>query len=260
MDKEKENFDDELEIGEVEEFYEDDDEEIEAYDFNEGDESEAGAEESDEDEEPTKEESPETAEADESETQEDGAEESDKVALTADQARELVLLHKLGYEGDYDTARAAFERDQAEGASGAETPAGDEERPEPPAVDYEAMAKAMLDEINKEFGLELSDYSEFEDLAAFAELSQQKGIGAVKAFRATNPKLMEKLAMKAAMSKLSKPTRNVKALPAADGGKGGTSRGENISAAKIAEYKQMFPHMSRSEIIRLITKANKSVR
>lgn len=256
MEKDTNTYDDELEVEEVDDTDEDDGD-IEEYDFNDEDYEEDGKDEDVEDggeSDEAEEEVPEESE----ETVPENAEEKPE-ELTAEQKRELTLLHKLGYEGDYKTAVAEFEKDSAKGTE-PEGVKGDGKAAETPAVDYEARAKAALEEINAELGLELKDFSSFEDLEAFAELSLKENVGAVKAFKATNPKLMEQIAMKAAMAKLSAPKRSVPTLPKADGGKGGTARGETISAAKIAEYKALFPHMSRADIIKLHQRTNRNTK
>lgn len=265
MEKDTNTYDDELEVEEVDDTDEDDGD-IEEYDFNDEDYEEDGKDEDVEDGEDAEDD----GEADEAEeTVSEESEESEETVpekveekpeeLTAEQKRELTLLHKLGYEGDYKTAVAEFEKDSAKGTE-PEGVKGDGKAAETPAVDYEARAKAALEEINAELGLELKDFSSFEDLEAFAELSLKENVGAVKAFKATNPKLMEQIAMKAAMAKLSAPKRSVPTLPKADGGKGGTARGETISAAKIAEYKALFPYMSRADIIKLHQRTNRNTR
>lgn len=263
MEKERENFEDELDVEDVDDISEDE-EDVEEFDFNDEDDDEADDDEVVEDDESEETEEPdatEEAETDDGEVDEETASGEAKPdgKLTPEQERELALLHRLGYEGSYEEAVAAYENEQKKPAEGEST--GTEEKPaEAPAVDYEAMAKQMLADINKEYGLELKDYSEFEDLATFAELSRDEKVGPIKAFAATNPKLMASVAMKEAMSKLSKPKRSVPTLPKSEGGKGGVARGEAVSSRKIAEYKAMFPHMSRNDIIKLINRGNRSIK
>lgn len=263
MEKDENIYEEDLEV----EVMDDDDdsdyeEEIEEFNFNDEDDEDEGSDGEEEGDE---------AEGEGNETSDDEAEateddvafaeekpEAESTELTAIKERELELLHRLGYQGTYEEAVAAFEKDRGENKADASS--GEGEKSETPAApDYEAMAKQMLEDINKEYGLELTDYSKFEDLKTFAELSCNENVGAVKAFAATNPKMMEEIARKAAISKLSKPQRNVQALPKSDGGKGGM-KGQMISAKKVAEYQAMFPEKSRSEIVKLLNRVNKNTR
>jgi hypothetical protein len=272
MEKENNTYENELDIESVADDDDADefDDDIEEYNFNdEEDEFEDDlSEDEDEEAEVDSEEVEESTEDDLGTAEEEKEEEvipadnkkSDE--LTREQKRELALLHKLGYEGNYEEATAAFDKETAEENKNAmpDNSSNDANNGTEPTLDYEAMARNMLDEINRELGLNLTNYADFEDLATFADLSRQPGVGPVKAFKATNPKMMENIAVKAAMSKLSPPKKSAPALPKMDGGKGGASREENISSAKIAEYRQMFPNMSRNDIIKLIKRGNKNIR
>ena len=263
MEKDENLYEEELDIEVMDDDDSEDEEEIEEYNFNdeEEDDEDEGSDGEVEDEPEAEEKDSSDAEAETTEKEEHSAEEkpeAESAELTAIKERELELLHRLGYQGTYEEAVAAFEKDRGENKADAGSGEG-EKSATPPAPDYEAMAKQMLVEINKEYGLELTDYSKFEDLKTFAELSCNENVGAVKAFAATNPKMMEEIARKAAISKLGKPQRNVQTLPKSDGGKGGV-KGQTVSAKKVAEYQALFPEKSRSDIVKLLNRVNKNTR
>lgn len=263
MEKDENIYEEDLEV-EVMDDDSDDEEDVEEYDFNDDDveDAEEGEADNEADEATEEGEDSDGEEVEAQEEQKPEKPEAESAELVAAKERELKLLHKLGYKGTYEEASAAFEREQSEN-KGEDTDKGEDKPEEKPAEsnvpDYEAMAKQMLEDINKEYGLNLTDFSKFEDLETFADLSRDERVGAVKAFAATNPKMMEEIARKAAISKLGKPQRNVQTLPKSDGGKGGV-KGQTVSAKQIAEYQALFPGMSRSGIIKLLNRVNKNTR
>ena len=227
---------------ELEEEYEDDENfEDEDFEEDESEDDEDAEDEALEDEEVLEDEETDDGEA------EDAPEGGESVP-TGDRAFEERLLRELGYSGTYDEARAAFEAEHGNGTAdngqGADT-------------DYDKMATDMLNEINEAYGLKLTDFSKFENLEEFANLSVDEKYGAVKAFAATNHKLIVEGARKAAIQKLSKPQRNVPTLPKSDGGKGGV-KSSGISRSEIKKYGLMHPGLKEKEIIKLIKRVHKS--
>ena len=247
-----EKYGDELDVDivddDIDDMGDEEDDEYDEYDEDEGIEEESEAEASEESKE-------------ESGTEEEGTDESaDEGDAEKDFAHKL--LNDMGYSGTYEEAKAAYEAER--GNKGNPSPeAPPEGNPEGSsdggnaAPDYDAMAKQMLDSINAEFGLELKSFAEIDDLSTFADLAVNSKVGAIKAFRATNHRLIEQAAKKSAITNLSKPTRNVQPLPKSNGGNA-TVKGETISKRELREYMDAFPELSRDEAIKLIRRVKKN--
>lgn len=248
-----EKYGDELDVDIVDDDIDDmGDEEDDEYDEYDEDEDVEEAEEPEENEEAAEisEEPEEEHEAEAESTAEPadgGNAEAEKSDVEKDFA--LKLLNDMGYSGTYDEAKAAYEAEH--GASGKPSDEGSNSPP-----DYDAMAKQMLDSINAEFGLELKSFAEIDDLSTFADLAVNDKVGAIKAFRATNHRLIEQAAKKAAITNLPKATRNVQSLPKSNGGNA-TVTGETISKRELREYMDAFPELSRDEAIKLIRRVKK---
>ena len=238
---------DELDTDVVDEDIYEDDEDFEDEDLDEFDSDDEEVEEVEEDED---DEDVEDVEEDSDEdTADEGADNtSEALSQTSpDREFEARLLKELGYGGTYEEARAAFEAEHANEAT--DTPSTES--------DYEAMARSMLNEINQAYGLDLKDFSSFENLKEFSELAVDSKFGAVKAFAATNTKLITEGAQKAAIKKLSKPTRNVPSIPKSEAASG-SYKNAPISRSEFRQYREMYPHMKDKEIIRLIRRVKKS--
>ena len=184
-------------------------------------------------------------------TTEEGRSEEPKAEPSDDKAFEMELLKELGYTGNYEEAKAKYMADK-----NGSTPTG--------AVDYDAMASDALKQINEEFGLELKDFSGFENIELFAELCLNDKYGAVKAFAATNHKLvMEGAANKAKkdfVSKLKPPSKDhLSKLPTSGGGEA-KAQGDRISRAEYMELKALYPNLSKEEIIKTIRRVRKNTK
>lgn len=245
---EDKKYDEELDVEMVDD--EDDafeDEDVEEYNFNDQD-DETDEESEEESEEESGEETEDISEdmASESENT-DTAEAKESAEVKADKEFELKLLNELGYNGNYEEARAAYEAEKA-GAT-AETSNTTQK------TDYNALAEQMLKEINAEYGLELKDFSQFEDIEKFAELSLDDSYGAVKAFAATNHKLVIEGARNKAKQELLgklKPASkdHLGGLPKAKGG-ATVSDGTRISKKEYNEIKALYPNMTKAEIFKV---------
>ena len=234
----EEDLDVEIVEDDVEEF---EDEDVEEYEFNDEDD-----------------EADDASEGDEEDTKEPDASEDDKSeGLKNDKEFELKLLNDLGYKGSYEEARAAYEAEKSKAEGEVDGPAVQQ-------TDYNELAKKMLDEINTEYGLELKDYSQFEDIEKFAELSLDDSYGAVKAFAATNHKLVIEGARNKAkqelLGKLKPPSKDhLKGLPKAEGS-AATSEQTRVSKREYDEIKSFYPNMSKSEILKVARRVQKNTK
>lgn len=246
MEENKNNDELDVELLDDEEDIEDENDE----DDEDGDEAiDEDTEESDEDDEEQ-----ETASEDEEAEAEASKETSQETSQSEEGVGEkefaMKMLSEMGYTGTYEEAKAKYEAEH----SGSETaPAQGDDGGTP---DYQEMAKNMLNDINKEFGLDLKSFSEIDDLSTFAELAVNDKVGAIKAFRATNHRLIEEGAKKAAISNLPKAKRTVQPLPKSDGGDA-TVKGLTITKRELREYMEAFPELSREDAIKLIRRVKK---
>ena len=251
MNKE-ERIEDELDIELIDD---ESDEDVDEVDVDEDYDDFEDVEDSEDDEELAEDDASEDSEGgadEESESANDGADTSEAENAKTDDFT-AKLLKELGYEGTYEEMRTAYEAEHGAGA----VPPATESAKDTSEVEYEAMAKQMLDDINKEFGLDLKDFSEFEDLETFANLAIDDKVGAIKAFRATNYKMIEKAQRKAAVTKLGKATRNVPTLPKSESN-GAGAKGETISKREIRAYMDAFPDLGKKEVIKLIKRVHKN--
>lgn len=221
-------IDDELEDEDVEEYDFNDDEFIEEdEDEDEGEADEDG--ESDVDEEDAEEESEEKSEE---ESEEKPEEESEEKSETEEP-------EKKSEDAPADTGK---------GGDG--------------KVDYNAKAADALKAINEEFGLELKNFNDFENIEQFAELCLDERYGPIKAFAATN----HKLAMEGAKNKAKKEFASVLKPPSKDHirslpkGEGADTKpaSDRISKREYMEMKALYPDMPKSEIVKVIRRVRKN--
>lgn len=129
-------------------------------------------------------------------------------------------------------------------------------------VDYNAKAVDAIKAINEEFGLELKNFNDFENLEQFAELCLDEKYGPIKAFAATN----HKLAMEGAKNKAKKEFASVLKPPSKDHlrtlpkGEGADTKpaSDRISKREYMEMKALYPDMPKSEIIKVIRRVRKN--
>ena len=259
----EENKNNELDVEVIDEELEED-EDIEEFDFNDDDidEEDIDEDEESEDTDDIDEDADEDADEDTDGTPEEdggeadgtsteeGAEEEPKAEPSDDKAFEMELLKELGYTGTYEEAKAKYMADKGG------TPSA--------TVDYDAMARDALKEINEEFGLELKDFSGLENIELFAELCLNDKYGAVKAFAATNHKLvMEGAANKAKQdfaSKLKPPSKDhLSKLPTSGGGDA-KAQSDRISKKEYLELKALYPNLPTEVIIETIRKVRKNTK
>lgn len=129
-------------------------------------------------------------------------------------------------------------------------------------VDYNAKAADALKAINEEFGLELKNFNDFENIEQFAELCLDERYGPIKAFAATN----HKLAMEGAKNKAKKEFASVLKPPSKDHirslpkGEGADTKpaSDRISKREYMEMKALYPDMPKSEIVKVIRRVRKN--
>ena len=138
------------------------------------------------------------------------------------------MLDRLGYKGSYEEKMAAYRAD-------ASVKSAD--------VDYRSMAEQDLRDINAAFGLQLQDFSDFDNLTRFAEL-RVSGSTALEAFRATQKSLGADTGEEA----VSKPSKDhISPLPT---GRSGGGRGELSQEDKqtLMQLRSLYPELSRKEL------------
>ena len=170
----------------------------------------------------------------------EGGDRESGTADTKDPTREKMqeLLSALGYTGTFEEAMAAYEADKGARTDGAEAPREN--------VDYNAMARNDLRDINAAFGLDYADFSSFDDLKRFAEL-RTGGATALEAFRATQKQFQaQDGANGASEPTVSKPSKDhLKSLPHSGGGESGKS---GPSQEEIRALREVYPELSKKEL------------
>lgn len=246
---EEKQYDEELDVDVI------DDDDIDDADYE--DEEDEALEDEDIEDEGEEEDSEVEGEKETEETSEESDDVSEEKAAAGEKEFAMKMLSEMGYSGTYEEAKAAYEADRVKTSDEKGASNGATEGTPGDVIDYDEMARNMLAEINKEFGLDIKSFSEFDDLSTFATLAVNDKVGAIKAFRATNHRLIDEAAKKAAITTLPKAKRTVQTLPKSDGGSA-TVKGQTITKRELREYMDAFPELSRDEAIKLIKRVKKN--